>query len=711
MKLFERIIYALYRKRKLLMVILAVGVVLYPVIVHAQNAPATQPQPQTEEQITQDMQAYMLVILRAMTAIFWPILMLIGGLLDNSLIFDGKMGETLLQIWVQVRNIVNIIFVVILVLIALYNVLGLGENGPEQLKPLELKQALPKFVIALIVVNFSYIGMKVALDFTNVMTTAVFALPSQVVASSKNFQDFQAENEQIICEPDAPFYGLFCKSEKQEIEGQPPTFSRKFNDRGRAWFAQLDRSNLAVTMAMQFGQLPYANRIQDSVEGIFQLTFNIIFNLVLFIVYAISFIVLFIVLVARLPVLWLGIALSPLAALTLAFPPIKGLIGGEGGDFGKKFVKHAIAPLVIGVSLAIGYIMVSAMKSDPGVHNGDFAVSLLDIDPNALITRIDDLQEVLMAAATIAVVWMGVFAAAKDTIAEGVTNTIKERAQDVGKFVAKLPMYAQVIPYKKGKGVGLGNILASAERIGQETMQKLRHTTVEEVGEEKPKKVQEMLHTDVNDERRVLGDFHDGRLGTATDPQVRAHIAEAIEKMNLEHKDAVPQLKSATNPGDFARALNRVANDNRDRRELQPFLNPSIVGEIESAAREMEKETSRESAETSGSNTITNDTDLHKTEILQQISTSTPNFADQAIFHDMSPAQIKAFADKILALTEPERAKLISIVDGDLRFRDPTSDTYQEPLLDAAIVTAKAEAAQTPATPPTTPPGVPPKIP
>ena len=65
------------------------------------------------------------------------------------------MEERLLLIWVNVRNIVNILFVFILLAIAFYNVVGAGDNY-------HIKRT-PKFIIALIAVNFTYIAAKVVL--------------------------------------------------------------------------------------------------------------------------------------------------------------------------------------------------------------------------------------------------------------------------------------------------------------------------------------------------------------------------------------------------------------------------------------------------------------------------------------------------------------------------------------------------------------------
>ena len=77
----------------------------------------------------------------------WPILYMIGGLMDNNLLFGGGMGKTLQSIWIPIRNIVNILFVIILVGIALYNITGLGEDkGNYSIKTIVKHQLFNKTI-------------------------------------------------------------------------------------------------------------------------------------------------------------------------------------------------------------------------------------------------------------------------------------------------------------------------------------------------------------------------------------------------------------------------------------------------------------------------------------------------------------------------------------------------------------------------------------
>lgn len=388
-------------------------------------------------------------ILQLASSLLWPVLIMIGSLLDNELIFGGEMGERLRSVWVEIRNLVEIAFVLVLLAIAVYNVLGIGEEGGS----FALKQAMPKFVLALVAVHFSFLAVKVVLDFTNVMTAAVFALPARTMEETIS----QEKLKEAICGTESsavPMRPLWCKG-------------KEFNDKAKSLFSKLDRNNITLVYAIKFGHAPALKFIRDGLKSLTQLGFNIIFNTVLYVVYALSFIALFLVLLFRVVAIWIAVVLSPLLALGIVVPQLKEL-AGEGGNLQQKFVKQAIAPVTIGLVLSVGFIMLSAFEADKGIHGEILSSSSLEaIDPNALPTDITDLQQLLIAIGIVVIIWTGVFAAAKDTFAGTITEIIKDKAQGFGKFAATLPAYFQAIPVKMGgdKGKSLAELGGFMEAI------------------------------------------------------------------------------------------------------------------------------------------------------------------------------------------------------------------------------------------------------
>lgn len=399
-----------------------------------------------------DINAIAGMALRLLSGLLWPVLLLIGSLLDNQLVFGGAMGDRLYEVWVQIRNLVNIIFVLILLAIAVYNVLGLGQEGGLDLG---FKKALPKFALALLGVNFSFIAIKIVLDFSNVITGAVFALPSAALSGDA---DLNKQMERSICgvsSEEAPLRGAFCDDQH-------------FNVRAKQFFNRLDKNNIAVVYAIKFGKAINMKYIRDGVKDITSLGFNIIFNVVIFAVYALSFIALFLVLLFRLVVIWVAVVLSPVMALGIALPGLSKLAEG-GGEIQGDVVQNIIAPITIGLVLSVGYIMLDTFSVNSSLAGELLSSNTLEsIDPSAVPTDIDNLQQLLIAVGSVVIIWVGVFKAADKTYAKGITSKIQSGAESFGGFMAKLPTYAPLIPMNVGgdnKKLSVSNIFESLKRL------------------------------------------------------------------------------------------------------------------------------------------------------------------------------------------------------------------------------------------------------
>lgn len=433
----KKIIEFYFRHRKFFALGVLAAVVIIFYLNPAAASAATEPQSELGK-ILADTNGFFDKILRYASAIMWPVILMIGSLLDNDLIFGGAMGERLLGIWVQIRNLVNIAFVLILLAIAVYNVLGLGEEGGL---PLSFKTVLPKFVLALIAVNFSFLAIKVVLDFTNVVAGAVFALPANVTDS----QEISARAEDLICgteSKEVPLQPLWCEGAAGD---------RHFSIKARNFFRRLDRSNITLVYALQFGKAIHLKFIREGLKDVTQLGFNIIFNAVLYVVYAVSFIALFLVLLFRLVVMWIAVVLSPVFALGIVLPNLKEL-AGEGGNVKEKFVANAIAPISIGLVLSVGYIMLSGLEADKTIHAEILASNTMSaIDPNAIPTDINDLQQLLIAIGSVVLIWAGVFGAASKTAAQPILSTLKGTMEGFGKWAGKLPTFIPAIPVGGGR--------------------------------------------------------------------------------------------------------------------------------------------------------------------------------------------------------------------------------------------------------------------
>lgn len=447
---------------------------LLAVVVMPALALATEPSASTtpdNSEILQEFTQMITVILGFLQYLLYPILMVIAALMDNELLFSPSMESRLLQIWVEVRNWVNIFFVLILVFIAMYNVLGIGGDGDNY----ALKAILPKIVIGLIAVNFSFLAGKLLIDSVGVVTNAVYALPSSNNNSLVDWDEQKAGMTLKLCKD--PSGNVRAKSTLSmlgaffcEMDASAQNTTGELNNFGKNFFSHFGSQNVAMVMMVQLGNVTDLGIVADmEINTLTSITFEILFEIFMFILFGFAYVALVVVLLARVVVLWIGLALSPIAVLLIIFPDLASAGGGE-LDLKGQFIKHLFVPLVIGVVFSIGFIMLATLQgaSTGGILGAIGGLSLENISDSdgvqqaaiAYGSNLSNFQNLLIAVATVVIIWVGVFAAASQTVAQGVVSTIKGAGESAAKFVGKLPAYATVLPVKiGGEAVSPMNIL------------------------------------------------------------------------------------------------------------------------------------------------------------------------------------------------------------------------------------------------------------
>ncbi|MEZ4086821.1 MAG: hypothetical protein R3B71_00540 [Candidatus Gracilibacteria bacterium] len=416
------------------------------------------------QSLYRDIVEILIIIVEFLQRLLWPVLLMIGGLLKNDILFSAGMEEVALTIWENVRNIVNIFFVLILLGIALYNVVG-GSN-----QDYHIKSAIPKFVIGLVAVNFSFLIVKVVVDATNVLSTAIFALPG-AVEQGLNTEDSNLQKG--FCE------GIYGKdnyentvdkaqseweSSGRHPESQPWCLRNKtFTERAKNFFAGYDSHNAAIVLALNMAELNQLDTVSLNEPSLKQFVINSLFTAALYIVYAVSFVALMIVLLVRIVVIWIAMVLSPLIAFSMVLPEsLAGSVGG--GDLKTQLVKSIIVPIPVSVVMSVGFIMLQALKSArfSGLSLGTSALSV-----NMLTSGLSTLQDVIVAVAMVTFIWVGVFKAMEGTAAQGIVEKIKGATEGFGKFAATAPFkYAPIIPVK-GDKVSAGTALAALQQVPQ----------------------------------------------------------------------------------------------------------------------------------------------------------------------------------------------------------------------------------------------------
>ena len=424
------------------------------------------------DQVTNETLGFMIAtVIKTLNALLWPLLLIIGDLMDNDLIVGPEMEDRLLSIWVEIRNLVNIGFVLVLLVIAFYNALPFTESEGN----LAIKTALPKLIIGLILVNFTYVGAKVVLDVANIGTTAAFALPE--IVEDFDFSEQKEEFTTEVCQNNSDDGEWTVWTKADDEAGKTPINAQIFcaynketetyvNEDGKpdltgymaaTYFQDLNKSNISIIMAVNAGALESLSLLNpDAVTDISDLVANSLFSLIMYLVFAVTYIVLGIVLITRIAVMWIAIAFSPVAVLFFVVPQLKDALGSGGGDIVGKITKNLLAPIIIGLSMTVGYLMISAL-GDVGEISTEFSNFKADalLDKEFFSSGIHDMEKLIIAIASIVIVWLGVFAAAEGTIAETVTGGIKDLAAKAGKAAATAPLFAPVLPVVSKDGTSV----------------------------------------------------------------------------------------------------------------------------------------------------------------------------------------------------------------------------------------------------------------
>jgi hypothetical protein len=439
-------------------------------------------------------------LLKVIGALLMFMLYWMGDLMDNTFILDGSMGDKLQIIWMFIRNIVNVGFAIILVVVAFINVAGYGAGEGNY----ALKKFLPKMAIALIAINFTFLGARVVLDVNNVLTTAVFSLPQNV----PDLGQYTAESQKPL-KMYAKYKCSFNKTETAEwvkgLEGENVTnLGTEGGDTGLyqqglpvgSFFdvcvadisesetlgkknkkdnigddglievgnlKQLSSRNFVWVMATRFQGIQNIAKVPLEAKDWESLLMNANFALLFGIIYAIAYLAMFIILIIRVIVLWICIALSPLIALEILFPELmSGLKMGD-EDLKTMFLNHAFVPLKMAIPMSIGFVMVSQMSL---VGLGNFSKEILLTGGE--FTRGGSVHRILYGVASVAFLWIGVFAATDKVKGKSVIEKIKGGTENVGKFLAKTPLQTLPLVPVAGKMIPLSAAHSLWKTIEQE---------------------------------------------------------------------------------------------------------------------------------------------------------------------------------------------------------------------------------------------------
>lgn len=411
----------------------------------------------------------------------WIVFTMLTQLLDTSLFLDTGMMNLLNEVWQLARNLVNIAFAVVLIGAAVYTVITAKKEF--------IKDHLNKFVLAVILVNFSWFIPRVIIDVGNVAAATVFDIPSFIgngnvdctYRSPTKVDIINVPNGVNACEPVNPptnpvTYTCRCAAVADaeffidDVRAAQLNQSAGWNSiLGNTLYVQLtDLGNiqnaapssvvlngLIINHARLIGLAsvpPAVNTTQPKALIMFMLQEAVVLLLHVALFFPLAAMLL--AFAIRIPVLWLTIAFMPFMVLKFVIP--EQYTGEYPQKIWENFLKAAFLPAIVGIPLSIGFIMVNA-----GQQAGLLAP--LQGIQFKLTNNISDYWQLLWLIMVIGIIWVGVFSTLEKMgiMAMG-SQMIKGAGENLGKFALKAPLSMPVIPGLGVSPLALGRSLNPA---------------------------------------------------------------------------------------------------------------------------------------------------------------------------------------------------------------------------------------------------------
>ncbi|NUJ97545.1 hypothetical protein HGA92_02015 [Candidatus Gracilibacteria bacterium] len=370
------------------------------------------------------------------------------------------------EIWILVSNVVYFIFAFILIYIAVMNIVGQGKDTYQ------LKTALPRFIIGVLIVPFSWFFVQFILSISAFLSVASLSLPYSTFQGMDSFTE--AIKDKKICSN----YQLHLSSGSGQTtkgtssgaydigdilickEGSLKNVEEVVNGKDQ-------KSLYGLIYLYTYGilSLDKLDEFDSDQVNNFQTFFDaiqkVLFDMIFIVVYAILMFALFIALFVRGFMFWLYAMASPVIGLSYFLKKKDG--GGIMKHFNITQIIHlALVPVYVCLALSFGYLFL--LVAGEGMETGkintiirdgkyEFAGFTLDIngafgnttekqvDNKVLITKFGSIMgKIIIELFGIAIIRLAIMAALKTAdITKEATASISKLGDDAGKTLARLP--------------------------------------------------------------------------------------------------------------------------------------------------------------------------------------------------------------------------------------------------------------------------------
>ena len=421
------------------------------------------------------------MIATAMEVLAFMVFHFLEYFLDPLFIMGITGTDGLKDIWQYSRDIMNIIFAFMLLAVGILTVVNY-KMGEEL-----LKANFKKFVLAVILVNFSWFFPRLILDVANVLTATIYQLPAGInkgtiecykepprKPSAEEPGGFPGKKCDIV--DDIRFFNA-CEKESLEAEGLKP---KDYVNKGVVCWKRVPWDTSTNTsfgilngLVANYGRLGELTRVLNPARGpdatakderykqYLMFVMHIFVVLVLMAMLFLPLAAMFVAFLIRIPIMWVTIAFMPFMFIGYLADD-KLTPGFNSFEIFKHYVKAAFLPAAVAVPFAIGFILLAEIQEFECPK--DIADSLCN-SSGPFVHGIESMWQLMMMMIAFIVIWFGFWSAMKiDTIYDTATQGIRSFGSKVGSTALKLPLSIPFIPSgkdgEKMSILGVDNVLS-----------------------------------------------------------------------------------------------------------------------------------------------------------------------------------------------------------------------------------------------------------
>ena len=380
------------------------------------------------------------------------------------------LSKNLKDIWVLMSNIVYFAFAFILIAIAFANIVWTQWD-------FALKQALPRFIVWILIVPFSWFIVQFFVSLSSILTISALNLPFEV------FQDYKSQMSEVDIPKNCTLnlWVLWEKEWKNNWEGTPS------NQIYSCWTKKISVADLLKSDKAADGifgivwlytywlvNIEWISKIdekqlRDQIKTIWDIVVKVVFDLLFIVVYAILMIALWLALMIRWIRLWIFMMLAPLFWIMYFFK--KWWWGNwflQKFNF-KEFIALTLTPVyaMLALSFWIFFIFVSwkwmtwvttdLTVKDKEVKIWDFTLTVEwavsnDLSVTDFLKTIWDwalwvIWALILKIFWIVVLWGAVMAALKQSqITQEIIEPISAFGTSVWNLAKSIPQYTPILP-------------------------------------------------------------------------------------------------------------------------------------------------------------------------------------------------------------------------------------------------------------------------